>query len=86
MQAKAAQSVNFQSSVIQYLNSNAGIRRLSTAESSDGNNHVFTVTYNFVEQWLLPAEMHSDRWGLLFHRPCIYHRVLKCHVIVELKI
>ena len=63
-----------QSSVIQYLDSNAEIRRLATAEfkepirrlatakSSDVINPISTVHYNNVEPWMIPADRHSMKW------------------------
>ena len=50
-----------QSSVIQYLDSNAEIRRLVTAKSSDTINPLSTVPCNTVEPWMIPADRLFNR-------------------------
>ena len=62
-----------QNAVIQYLNSNAEIRRLATAEfkepirrlvtakSSDATTPLSTAFYNSVESWMIPADRLFNR-------------------------
>lgn len=35
---------------------------------------------------LSTVKKNPNRWGILLCRPGFYHRILKCHVIVELKV